>query len=231
MKRFLSFWEKHIHTSYAQSGEDRIISFLFDWIQIKSPTYLDIGAHHSSWLSNTYLFYKNGYSGVCVEPDPYLFSEIKRKRKRDICLNIGIGSAAQDMAEFYVMTSRSLNTFSKEDAIRCQETQNFGKQKIEKIIQVPLRTVNEVMSEYCSNGVNLVSIDVEGLDFEIVQNFDFVTYQPEVFCIETLRYDGNGILQKNHELIKFMEEKEYSVYGETYINTIFISKKVRGLLK
>ncbi len=231
MKNIFNFLEKHIHTSYAQSGEDRIISFLFDWIQIKSPTYLDVGAHHSSWLSNTYLFYKNGSSGVCIEPDPYLFSEIKSKRNRDICLNVGIGSGAQEMADFYVMTSRSLNTFSREDALRCQETQNFGKQKIEKIIKVPLRTINEVMREHCSSGVNLVSIDVEGLDSEIVQSFDFSKYQPEVFCIETLRYDENGILQKNHELINFMKEKEYSVYGETYINTIFVSKNVRNLLK
>jgi len=231
MKKILNLWEKHSHTSYAQSGEDRIISFIFDWIQVKSPTYLDIGAHHSSWLSNTYLFYKNGSSGVCIEPDPYLFSEIKRTRKRDTCLNIGISSAAQEMADFYVMTSRSLNTFSKEDALRCQETRNFGEQKIEKIIQVPLYTVNDIMAKYCSNGVNLISVDVEGLDFEIVKSFDFQKYQPEIFCIETLRYDENGILQKNNELIKFMKEKEYSIYGETYINTIFVSKEVRQLLK
>lgn len=231
MNRFFSFLEKNINVSYAQSGEDRIISFIFDWIKIKSPTYLDIGAHHSSWLSNTYLFYKKGSSGVCLEPDPSLFSEIKKKRKRDICLNIGVSCSSQKMADFYVMTSKTLNTFSKEDAIRCQETQNFGKQKIEKVIQVPLCTVNDLMKEYFANGVNLVSVDVEGLDFEIIKSFDFKQYQPEVFCIETLRYVENGVLQKNIELIRYMEKQNYSVYGETYINTIFVSKKVSDLLK
>lgn len=231
MKFLFSFLEKHLNHSYAQSGEDRIISFIFDWIQIKSPTYLDIGAHHSSWLSNTYLFYKNGSSGVCIEPDPTLFSEIKKRRKRDVCLNVGISCDSQEVADFYVMTSRSLNTFSKVDALRCQETQNFGKQKIEKIIQVPLWTINEVMKDHLQSGVNLVSVDVEGLDFEIIKSFDFEKYQPEVFCIETLRYVENGNLQKNYELIQFMKEQNYFVYGETYINTIFISKKVSDLLR
>lgn len=231
MNFFSRFLKKYTNVSYAQSGEDRIISFIFDWIQLKSPTYLDIGAHHSSWLSNTYLFYKNGSSGVCVEPDPVLFSEIKKIRKRDVCLNVGISCDSQDVADFYVMTSRSLNTFSKEDALRCQETQNFGKQKIEKVIQVPLWTVNDVMNEHLPSGVNLVSVDVEGLDFEIVKSFDFKKYQPEVFCVETLRYVEDGTLQKNYELIQFMEDENYSVYGETYINTIFVSKKVRELLK
>lgn len=231
MKFIFRFLEKHINASYAQSGEDRIISFIFDWIQIKSPTYLDIGAHHSSWLSNTYLFYKNGSSGVCIEPDPVLFSEIKRMRKRDVCLNVGVSFDSQDVADFYVMTSRSLNTFSREDALRCQETQNFGNQKIEKVIQVPLWTVNRVMKEHLPAGVNLVSVDVEGLDFEIIKSFDFETYQPEVFCVETLRYIEDGTLKKNHELIQFMKNKNYFIYGETYINTIFVSKKVSELLK
>ena len=231
MKNFLKFWDKNANVSHSQSGEDRIISFIFDWIQIKLPTYMDIGAHHSSWLSNTYLFYKNGSTGVCIEPDPYLFAEIKRKRKRDICLNIGISSNAQETADFYVMSTRSLNTFSKEDALRCQETKNFGMQKIEEVIQLPLRAISDVMGEYCPNGVNLVSIDVEGLDSEIVRSFNFSKYQPEVFCIETLRYDKYGILQKNHELIEHMQKNEYFIYGETYINTIFVSKKVKSLLK
>lgn len=231
MKFLLGFLEKHINVSYAQSGEDRIISFIFDWIQVKSPTYLDVGAHHPTWLSNTYLFYKNGSTGVCVEPDPTLFTKIKKMRKRDVCLNVGISFDSQKVADFYVMTSRSLNTFSREDALRCQETQNFGIQKIEEVIQVPLFTINNVMKEHLPSGVNLVSIDVEGLDFEILKSFDFEKYQPEVFCIETLRYVEDGTLQKNYELIQYMEEKNYFVYGDTYINSIFVSKKVRELLK
>lgn len=231
MSNFLSLFRKNWNTSYSQSGEDRIVSFLFDWLQIQSPSYLDIGAHHSSWLNNTYLFYKAGSTGVCVEPDPSLFSELKRNRSRDICLNIGIGSGAKEMAEFYVMSSRSLNTFSKKDALMCEMSRNFGEQKIEEIIQVPLRTVDEIMSEHLPSGVNFISIDVEGLDYEIVKSFDFKKYQPEVFCIETLRYDDQGVLKKNYELIEFMLDQGYSTYGDTYINTIFVSKDAKSLLK
>jgi FkbM family methyltransferase len=226
----ISIFNKYRNPSYAQSGEDRIISFLFDWLKIKSPTYLDVGAHHSKWLSNTYLFYKNGSRGVCVEPDPHLYAAIKRARPRDTCLNVGIGQGDQDQADFYVMTSKSLNTFSKEDALRCQNTLNFGEQKIEKVIQVPLRTINSVMTEYFSEGVNLLSLDVEGLDFEIVQSFDFSKFQPDVFCIETLRFQENGELKKSIELINFMLDKNYFIYGETYINTIFISSKLKKML-
>jgi hypothetical protein len=45
---------KNIHFSFSQSGEDLIVKFIFDILKIKKPTYIDIGAHHSSYLSNTY---------------------------------------------------------------------------------------------------------------------------------------------------------------------------------
>lgn len=231
MKSIFKLFNKDMHDSYSQSGEDRIIAYIFNCLQLKFPTYLDIGAHHASHLSNTYLFYENGSSGICIEPDPSLFSEIKRKRSRDVCLNIGIASGAQTFADFYIMTSNTLNTFSKEEAYKCQDSTNHGKQRIEKVIQIPLRSINEVMDEYRSLNINFVSVDVEGWDYEIIKSFDFSKYQPEVFCVETIQYDGNGILQKDIDLINYMKNIGYAVYSDTYINTIFVSKKVQDCLR
>ncbi|MGB5027475.1 MAG: hypothetical protein WBO38_03165, partial [Chitinophagaceae bacterium] len=43
----------HMRRSYSQSGEDIIVSYLFERMGIKKPTYLDIGANHPIALSNT----------------------------------------------------------------------------------------------------------------------------------------------------------------------------------
>lgn len=217
--------------SYSQSGEDLIVDFIFQAVKISNPSYLDIGTHHSSHINNTYYFYKKGCKGVCVEPDPTLFSEILRNRSRDVCLNFGIAAGEQRFASFYVMTTRSLNTFSEEEALRCQETKNFGNQKIEQVINIPLLNVNEVMEKYFSDGVNFISIDVEGLDFEIVSSFNFEKYQPDVFCVETLRYQDDGMLKKNSDIIQYLLGKGYFLYADTYMNTVFISNKMKLLLK
>src|SRR5437762_10432735 len=118
-------FRKHDRASYAQSGEDIIAAVLLrDLLGIAAPTYLDIGAHHPSYLSNTYYFYKLGCSGVCVEPDPDLCQNIQRARTRDICLNAGIGMEQQTSANFYVLSTRTLNTFSQEEAELQVQTQN-----------------------------------------------------------------------------------------------------------
>jgi len=211
--------------TYAQCGEDVIVDYLFEWLKIKNPSYLDIGAHHPTYLSNTYLFYQKGSKGVCVEPDPFLYSEIQKNRKRDICLNVGVGIEDKTKADFYIMSSRTLNTFSKKEAEFCQNSKNYGTQRIEKVIQIPLQSVNNIMQEHFSPWSNFVSLDVEGLDLEILQSFDFSRFQPEIFCIETLRFEPDGSLRKLSEIIDFMILKGYFVYADTYINTIFLNKE------
>ncbi len=228
--RMAKLLEKPYKKSYAQCGEDLIIQFIFEWMKIPKPTYLDIGAHHPTWLSNTYLFYQNGSSGVCVEPDPESFALIQRERKRDICLNVGIGADDRKHADFFIMTARTLNTFSREEAERYQNTHTFGEQKIEKVIQIPIRTVNDIMEEYFPNGVNLVSLDVEGLDFEIIRTFNFNRFRPEVFCVETLRPHDDGSLRKSESFIDFMKSNGYLVYADTYINTVFVSQRASAAL-
>jgi hypothetical protein len=44
--------------SYSQSGEDLIVRVYFDILGITNPTYIDIGAHHPYFISNTALFYE-----------------------------------------------------------------------------------------------------------------------------------------------------------------------------
>ncbi len=150
--------------SFSQSGEDLIIQYIFMWLRINKPSYIDIGAHHPTFLSNTHLFYENGSTGVCVEPDPFLFEPIRKARKRDICLNIGVGGGVTDKAEFYILNSRTLNTFSREEALRYA---SYEGKTIEKVVEVQLISMNEIIEKYCKQVPNLVSLDVEGMDLQI----------------------------------------------------------------
>ena len=230
-EQMAGFMAKSYKRSYAQCGEDLIIQFIFESLNISKPTYLDIGAHHPIWLSNTYLFYENGSSGVCVDADPDCHAAIRRERKRDICLNIGIGVDGRKHADFFIMTSRTLNTFSREEAQRCQNTPTFGDQKIERIIQVPMRSIDEVMIEHFPKGANLISLDVEGMDFDILRSLNFGRFRPDVFCVETLRCQDDGSLRKIDGLLAFMKGTGYRIYADTYINTIFVSEQAMAVLE
>ncbi len=218
----------HVRRSYSQSGEDIIISDLFNRLRIKPPSYLDIGANDPVSLNNTYRLYQRGGRGVCVEPNPILCNKIRRKRKRDTCLNAGVAFDEKREADFYVFSQEfsGLNTFSKEEANFWEQEGNeeIGKHKVEKVVKMPLLNINELMAQYFKPHPNLVSIDVEGFDFQILKGIDFNRFKPDVFCIETLGFAEDNREIKKKDIIRFFLDKEYFVYADTYINTIFCRK-------
>ena len=208
--------------SYSQSGEDLIMDFVLQAMRLKSPSYLDIGAHSPVYLSNTYFFYQSGSKGVCVEADPELNEIIRKQRNRDICVNCGIGPEDAGLSDFYLMSSSTLNTFSKEEATKYE---SYGANVIKSVIKVPIVGINSVLEKYFTEQTpDIVSIDVEGLDFAIVSAIDFSRWRPKVFCIETLTYSETRQEVKNEEIIHFLKSKDYFVYGDTYINTILVDR-------
>ncbi len=221
---------RHYKISYSQCGEDRIIDCALYKLGIKKPNYLDIGTNHPVKDNNTFLFYSRGGQGICIEPNFELFKIIKQTRGRDVCLNIGVGPSDETDADYYMMSSNSLNTFRRDEADKYAKEQNYGKQAIKKVIQVPLVTINRVMQKYFPTGVDLLSLDTEGYDLEIIKSLDLQSYRPKIICIETLRYNNDGALEKVREIAKHLTDHNYFLYGDTFVNSIFIDEKQRNSL-
>ncbi len=208
--------------SYSQTGEDLIVKFIFGQLNIAQPKYLDLGAHHPDFLNNTKIFYQNGSVGVNVEPDPFLIQQFNILRPDDINLNVGIGFHENGvLMDFFVMSDKVFNTFSKEEA---QKIESYGTYKIEQVLQIKLVPISHILAYFKSGSPNFVTLDVEGLDLEIIKTIDFKTFRPEVFCIETITYAEDKSERKITEIIDWMESKDYFVYADTFINTIFVDK-------
>lgn len=69
--------------------------------------------------------------------------------------------------------------------------------------------------------LDFLSVDVEGLDLEILNSIDFKKNKPKVICVETLEYSERRILKKHTETIDFLKSNKYVVYADTSINTLF----------
>lgn len=218
-RRLLPLRSNFKRSSYSQSGEDLIIDYIFTQLGVKFPSYIDIGAHHPYYLSNTAYFYLKGSKGICVEPDPQLFKLFPRFRSRDINLNFGVGK--EDGALILnVMNVPALNTFSAEEAERLVREDGFS---IVSKKEIEIKSLNTIISQYYSNVFpDLLSLDVEGLDEVIIETIDFNLSKPTVICLETISFSQNGNGIKNNNIISYLERKGYMNYGDTNINTIFV---------
>lgn len=211
--------------SYAQSGEDLILYFIFKSLGIAPITYLDIGAYDPIELSNTYFFYLRGGSGVCIEPNPIMFKKLKKFRKNDIILNIGIGGKSKTKESFYIRQYDALSSFSKKISDD-KYISNSKNQKIKSKVMIPMISINAILNRYFNElPPNLVTIDTEGYELKILQAINISKFRPEVFCIETITYSEEKKEKKNQPIIDFMISKGYFLYGDTYINSIFVDKK------
>ena len=77
--------------------------------------YVDVGAHHPFRFSKTYKFYKKGWSGINIEPNPEDFHLFSKQRNRDININAGVASKEDDIS-YFMFNEPDLNTFCEEEA-------------------------------------------------------------------------------------------------------------------
>lgn len=203
--------------SYSQCGEDLIVKFLLE--RIAGPrviNYLDIGAHHPFYLSNTALLYKYGATGLLVEPDPFCSGLLKTFRRRDTVITASVASTSGLFASLYVMDPPTLNTFSESEMHRYVELGH----RLVRVIKSDLIGVNALLARF--NQLDFLNIDIEGLDFDVVRSIDFSLIRPVCICIETSNYSLNSRPSKTAKIHSFLESKGYFPYADTFINTIFV---------
>lgn len=209
--------------SFSQCFEDRFCLNIIKTLKLTNPIYLDIGCNHPIEHNNTYLLYQQGFKGVLIEPIPSLCEIIKEKRPNDIVLNIGVG-ANKEIKKLYEFNANVLSTFCKTDADEIVKDSK-GKYFITKEYDVELLNINQIIQEYFTSCPNIISIDVEGLNLEIIKGFDFKAYRPEIFLIETINFTIDFNETKIEEIYKIMKENGYMLFIDTYINSIFVDEK------
>lgn len=210
----------------SQAGEDMIIEYIFRMLAFDSKqcTYLDLGANHAKFLSNTYYFYQKGARGVLVEANPALIGELKFYRSEDVVLNRCISTESGKAVDFYVLSGDGLSTPNKEqaeEAIKINPTLS-----IERTVAVKTITPNEILEKYFDGAPTFMNVDIEGKDLEILRSIDFEAHRPFVISVEMIPYRTQLVVgEKNQAVIELMEQNDYVEYAFTGINSIFIDKR------
>ncbi|MBK1648837.1 SAM-dependent methyltransferase [Rhabdochromatium marinum] len=208
-------WDPWAGRSWSQEGEDQILLRIF--AQQSSGFYVDVGAHHPKRFSNTYLFYRRGWSGINIDAMPGSMRLFHRWRPNDINLEFGIGNEKKQL-DYYVFNEPALNSFSPELSLHRHDTQSAD--QIEKIIKVTVLPLSSVFDHYLPHGqeIDFMSIDVEGLDWEVLQSNDWSKYRPKFVLVEMLDSSLHDI--ENSAIARLMLDAGYALYAKC-VNTVF----------
>jgi FkbM family methyltransferase len=208
--------------SFAQQGEDLILyNLLRHAMGIENPSYIDIGAGDPVLSNNTYALYLTGSRGVLVEPNPTLVEALKTVRPGDVVVNAGVGVKDSGAADYYVIRDQwPLNTFSPEDVAIIRK--RYKDDPVEKVIKMPLIQINRLLAEHFTTAPDLMSIDIEGMDLDVLRSMDFKAHRPAAICAETKKP------WESHEesaIAKLLESRGYVACAGSLYNTIFADRK------
>lgn len=188
-------------------------------------SYLDVGCNDPVVHSYTYDFYKSGINGVCIDANPLYVDKFEKMRPKDTFINVGITTDNDgDEKDFHIMSNKVSSTFDPQWAKDASIHHNLH---IEDIIKVKLRRLNSIIQEYFGDSPDLLLLDLEGLDFEVIQSMDFKKYRPKVIMMETtaLPYTAEGAMVYGMEVAKFLNTKNYYWFSRIHENSVFIDKE------
>ncbi|MBP7496979.1 MAG: FkbM family methyltransferase [Bacteroidales bacterium] len=194
---------------HSQIGEDILLNRIFEK-KIKNGEmgfFVDVGAYHPYHLSNTYFFYKNGWRGINIEPRPGSAKFFNKERPRDINLELAI-SDKKETLKYYMFKSKYsiVNTFCIEDT----EEVNLNVRKYNrKVIEIQTYPLSEVLDKYLPSGqeIDFLSIDVEGLDFNVLRSNNWKKYRPKILLVELYAKNIDEI--KNHQIYLYLANLNY----------------------
>ena len=225
LRRIKSFyeWDEYENRHYSQEGEDIILSRIFEGKA--NGFYIDVGAHHPKRFSNTYLFYRRGWRGVNIDAMPGSMDLFNKIRPNDINVEVGVGISKEAEMNYYIFNGPALNTFSRQlSEGRSQGSQNYH---VQEVCSVKVKSLSQILDEYVKTDQSLefMSVDVEGLDYQVLASNDWAKYRPYVVLVEILGATLEGI--EKSEIGSFMKELGYVVYAKSMQTVFFIDSRVQ----
>jgi len=204
--------------SYAQEGEDLVIDRLLEGKQ--SGFYVEVGCHHPHRFSNTYLFYKRGWRGVCIDPLPGTKILFNKNRPRDICIEIGVDEKEGELT-YFMFNEPALNTFDEKLAIDRDNLKGYRLIEKAKIKVQSLATILNGLNEIPS--IDFLSIDVEGFDLEVLKSNDWDKFNPKIVIAECLTARLSDI--HSDPVALYLNSLNYFIYAKTGYSIIFMKNE------
>ena len=168
------------YSSHSQFGEDMMLRSLIG--DKKDGFYIDIGAHHPYYYSNTYHFYLKGWKGLNIDANPGSMKVFKELRPNDINLEACIAPESGKNVTFYAFEKPALNTFDDDYAKLMQKRG----EKLVRTHSVVTQTLEDILKEHNleNKEIDFLSIDIEGVDEIVLKSLDYNKVKPKVIAFE-----------------------------------------------
>lgn len=218
VQRVNGFLDPYARFSYGQEGEDIILLRIFEGGM--PGFYVDVGAHHPVRFSNTWALYQRGWRGINIDPNPDAIRLFERWRPRDINLALGIAEEPKSL-RYFQFNDSALNTYDEALAAQRQVRDGYRltKTTIERVARLDC-----VLAEHMPAGqtLDVLSVDVEGLDLKVIRSNDWNRFRPSCLLIEALHTTLSSLTE--HEAHRYVTTLGYDLFAKTVNTLIYLDR-------
>ena len=162
-------------------GPDRENELKDEFLGRSRGYFVEVGANDPVNLSQTWHLEQRGWTGVLVEPQPELAAELRRRRSAKV-FEVACSSprdAGTTMRLHLAGIHSSLDPGLSTSTVSAHAA-----------IKVPVRALDDILIEAgAPSPLDLLSIDVEGLEVEVLQGVDLARWRPRLILVEDLAMD------------------------------------------
>lgn len=173
----------------GQYGEDRILKLVFK--DQPAGLVVDVGAADGYWNSNSIMLLQRPlWRGVLVEPEPVQYEQLTKRyqhRPDVVCCQYAIGKQEGTRTLWCGGQSSTL----KDNHKRASE-EAYGIEFTSTQVKVITLTKMLKMVEVDTLAIDFLSIDAEGMNYEVWQTLDIKRFAPRLVCIEGKGYAMHG---------------------------------------
>ena len=199
--------------SYSQCGEDRFLSTIGNLPD--TGFYVDIGAAHPYYDSNTFAFYTKGWRGLTIEPNAHFSHLHSIVRPRDRQIRMGIAGDQGELT-YFQFDNPHLNTF---DSTEKEKSLRLGARLKgqETIATAPLTHI--LSTNNVPDPVDVMSVDCEGFDLQALQSNNWDQYRPHWLIVEDL--EAYESFNRPSAIYLFLTAQNYSRIAQVGFSTFY----------
>jgi len=141
----------------------------------------------------------------------------QRVRPKDINVEAGVSSNRQ-LLTYYAFNEPALNTFDKDLALK----RVGGIYSIVKEVKIMCAPLRELLDEHlpANTRIDLLTVDVEGLDYDVLRSNDWSRYSPEFILVECMKFATLDHASAD-PVVALLSEHHYSVVAKTMHTVLF----------
>jgi len=170
---------------YAQNKEDVLFQNFFG--QYKGSL-LSIGENDGKKYSNALALIEKGWIATLVEPSPTVFPKLSNLHAGNpnvYCLQVGVGSINNVLTFYESGTLLNEGDLSLVSTLKKEETLRWSAANIpftERMVFVV--TFDRLLDMSPVKTFDFVSIDIEGMELEVLPQIDFNALKTKLICVE-----------------------------------------------